>query len=168
MAQLVAQAFKQLIKRFLISIEFLNYQVWVQPINWLDLTPLPLSVFFITLLNTFPLKIQAHNLFQRQPPLQPRRCNRPGLLPKRLKIIDVPIQLSCHFSVWTKHKDTLEPKLEILIYMQDQYLSATSNVNLSPTQSHNIKILFKCDIWIRLQPRITVMGNRGFTNTLQN
>ena len=32
--------------------------------------------------------------------------------------------------------------------MQDQYLCATSNVNLSPRQSHNIKILFKCDIWI--------------------
>ena len=130
--------------------------------------PPPLSVFRIALLSTFTQKIQANNLLQRQTSLQSRRCNRPSLLPKRLKIIDVPIHLSCHFSVWTKHKGTLEPKLEILIYMQDQYLSATSNVNLSPTQSHNIKILFKCDIWIRLQPRITVMGNRGFTNTLQN
>ena len=36
---------------------------------------------------------------------------------------------------------TLEPKLEILIFMQDHNLSATSDVNLSPTQSHNIKIL---------------------------
>ena len=51
-----------------------------------------------------------------------------------------------HSSVGTKHKGTLEPKLEILIYMQGQFLSATSNVNLSLTQSHNIKILFKCDI----------------------
>ena len=42
-------------------------------------------------------------------------------------------------------------KVEILIYMQDQYLSATSNINLSPTQSKNIKILFKCDIWKNLQ-----------------
>ena len=119
----------------------------MQPINiWSDATAL--SVFPITLLSTFPHKIQAHNLLQRQAPLQSRRCNRPSLLPKRLKTIDVPIHLSCHFSVWTKHKGTLEPKLEILIYMQDQYLSATSNVNLSLTQSQNIKILFKCDIWI--------------------
>ena len=51
--------------------------------------------------------------------------------------MDVPIHLICHFSVWTKHKGTLEPKLEILIYMQDQYLSETSNINLSLTQSHN-------------------------------
>ena len=136
--------------------------------NWFDLTPLSLSVFFITLLSTFPHKIQTHNLLQRQPPLQSRRCNRPTLLPKRLKITGFPIQLSCHFSVWTKHKSTLEPKLEILIYMQDQYLSATPNVNLSPTQSRNIKVLFKCDIWIGSQTRITALGNRGFTNTLQN
>ena len=140
----------------------------MEPINWFDLTPLPLSIFPITLLSTFLPKIQADYLLQRQPPLQSARCNRPRLLPKRLKIINVPVHLSCHFSVWTKHKGTLEPKLEILIYMQDQYLSATSNVNLSPTQSHNIKILFKCNIWIGLQTGITDVGNRGFTNTLQN
>ena len=140
----------------------------VQPINWFDLTPPPLLVFFITLLSTFPYKIQAHNLLERQPLLQSQRCNRPGLLPKRLKIIDVPIQLICHFSVWTKHKGTLELKLEILIYMQDQYLNATHNVNLSPTQSHNIKVLFKCDIWIESQTRITAVGVRSFTNMLQN
>ena len=46
-------------------------------------------------------------------------------------------------SICISHKG-LESKLEILIYMQDQYLSATSNVNLSPT-SHNIKIVFKCE-----------------------
>ena len=140
----------------------------MQPINWFDLTPPPLSVFPITLLSTFLHKIQAHYLLQRQPPLQPRKCNRPRLLPKRIITIDVPVHLSCHFYVWPKHKSTLDPKLEILIYMQDQYLSATSNVNLSPTQSHNIKILFKCDIWIGSQTRITAVGNRGFTNTLQN
>ena len=131
----------------------------MQPINWFDLTPPPLSVFAITLPSMFPNKIQAHNLLQRQSPLQSRRCNTPSLPPKRLKIIDVPIHLSCHFSVWTKHKGTLEPKLEILIYMQDQYLSATSNVNLSPTQSHNIKMVFKCDIWIGSQIRITAVEN---------
>ena len=140
----------------------------MQPINWFDLTPPPLSVFVITLLSTFPNNIQAHNLLQRQSPLQSRRCNTSGLPPKRLKIIDVPIHLSFHFSVWTKQKGTLEPKLEILIYMQDQYLSATSNVNLSPTQSHNIKIVFKCDIWIGSQTRITAVGKWGLINTLQN
>ena len=99
---------------------------------------------------------------------QLQRCNRPSLPQKKLKSINVPIHLSCHFSVWTKHKGTLKPKLEILIYMRDQYLSATSNINLSPTQSHNIKILFRCDIWIRPQTRITAVGKWGFTNTLQN
>ena len=128
------------------------------PINWFDLTPPPLSVFPIILLSTFIHKIQAH--YQRQSPLQSRRCNRARLLPKRLEIIDAPVHLSCYFSVWTKHKSILEPKLEILIYMQDQYLSATSNDNLSPTQSHNIKILFTCDIWIGLQTRITAVRNR--------
>ena len=140
----------------------------MQPTNWFDLIPPLLSVFPITLPSTFLHKIQANYLLQRQPPLQSRRCNRHRLLPKRLKIIDVPVHLSFHFHIWTKRKSTLKPKLEILIYMQDQYLSATSNDNLSPTQSHNIKILFKCNIWIRLQTRITAMGNRGFTNTLQN
>ena len=75
----------------------------------------------------------------RQLPLQSRRCNRPSLLPKRLKIIDVLIHLSCLFSAWTKHKGTLEPKLEILIHMQDQYLSATSNVILSPKHHTTLK-----------------------------
>ena len=31
------------------------------------------------------------------PPLQSRKCNRPILPPKRLKILDVPIHQSCHF-----------------------------------------------------------------------
>ena len=72
------------------------------------------------------------------------------------------MHLSCHFSVWIKHEGTLEPKLDILIYMQDQYLSAISNINLSLTLLHNIKILFKCNIWIRSQTRITALGKRGY------
>ena len=84
-------------------------------INWFDLTPLPLLVFPMTLLSTFLYKIQAHYLLHRQPPLQSQRCDRFRLLPKRLKTIDVPVRLSCHFPVWTKHKGTLEPKLDILI-----------------------------------------------------
>ena len=87
----------------------------MQPINWFDLTPLPLLVFPVTLLSTFLYKIQAHYLLHRQPPLQSRRCDRFRLLPRRLKTIDVPVLLSCRFPVWTKHKSTLEPKLEILI-----------------------------------------------------
>ena len=71
------------------------------------------------------------------------QLNRPILPPKGLKILDVPIHLSCHFSVRTHWKSTLQPQLGILIY---QYLRTTSNVNLSPTQSSNIRILFKCDI----------------------
>ena len=125
---------------------------------------LSLSHFWVS----SPTKFKHIILSKDSRPLKSRRCNRTSIPPKRLKIINVPIHLSCHFSVWTKHKGALEPKLEILIYMQDQYLSATSNDNLSPTQSHNIKILLKCNIWIRLQTRITAMGNRGFTNTLQN
>ena len=138
----------------------------MQPINWFDLASPPLSVFPITLLSTFLHKIQAHYLLQRQPSLQSRRCDRPRLLPKRLKIIDVPVHLSCHFSVWTKHnKSILEPKLQL--YMQDQYLTATSNDNLLPRQSQKIKILFTCDIWIGLQTRITAVRNRCFTDMLQ-
>ena len=140
----------------------------MQPINWFDFMPPPLLVFPITLLIVFSHKIQRHDLLQRQSPLQSRRCNTPSLPLKKLKFIDVPIHPSCRFSVWTKRKGTLEPKLEILVYMQDQYLSATSNVNLSPTQSHNIKIVFKCDIWIGSQTRITAVGKWGLINTLQN
>ena len=80
------------------------------------------------------------------PSLQLRTCNRPILPSKGLKILDVPIHGSRHFSVTTHQKCTLQPKLGILIYMLDQYLSTTSNVNLSPTQSPNVKILFNCDI----------------------
>ena len=65
-----------------------------------------------------------------------------------IKILDVPIHLSCHFSLRIHHKRTLQLKLGILIYLQDPYLSTTSNVNFSPTQSPNIKILFKYDISI--------------------
>ena len=39
----------------------------------------------------------------------------------------------------------------------------TSNVNLLPTQSPNIKILFKCDISIGSQTRITVVRNRDLS-----
>ena len=93
--------------------------------------PPSISVFPVTPLSTFRYRIQTHSVLQSQPPLQSRRCNRPSLPPK------LSIHLSCHFSVKTHHKDTLQPKLGILIYLQDQYLNTTSNVNISPTQSAN-------------------------------
>ena len=187
----------------------LNYQVYVPPTNWFDLTQLTawkvckygfffwsvfscvqteyeyfrtqentdqrklliwtlftqwlsLSVFPVTFLSTLPHKTQVYNFFQTQ---QSPTCNRPSLPPKMLKSLNAPIHLSSHFSL--QHHKNLS-KLGILIYLQDQYLSATHNVNLSPTQSPNIKILFKCDMSIRSQTRITAVGDRDFTNTLQD
>ena len=115
--------------------------------NWFDLTPLSLSVFHVTFPSKPPShRIQSHGLLQTQPPLQPQTCNRHSLSPKKLKILDVSIHLSCHFSVRTHGKGTLQPKLVILTYLQDLHLSTTSNLNLSPTQPHNIKILLKATI----------------------
>ena len=107
-----------------------------------------------------------HSFLQTQPLLRSRTCHRSSLPPKRLKILNVSIPLSCHSSVRTHHKGTLLWKLTILIYLQDQYLSTTSNVELLPTESPSIKILFKFDLWIGLRTRITAVGDRGFTNTL--
>ena len=126
----------------------------------------PLSIFPVTLLRKFSHRVQAHILLQTQPPLQSQTCSRPNLSPKRLKVLDVPIHLSCHFSVRTNHWGTLQTKLGILVYFHDQYLS-TSNGNLSSTQSPNIKILFKCDMSIGPRTTITAVGHRDFTNLLQ-
>ena len=51
-----------------------------------------------------------------------------SLPPKGLKILDVPIHLSCRFSVRTHNKGTLHPELGILMYLEDQYLSVTSKI----------------------------------------
>ena len=51
-----------------------------------------------------------------------------SLPPKGLKILDVPIHLSCLFSVRTQHKGTLQPELGILMYLEDQNLSTTSKI----------------------------------------
>ena len=40
----------------------------------------------------------------------------------------------------------LQSKLGIITNLQDQYLSANSNVNLSPIQSPNVKLLFEFDM----------------------
>ena len=58
-----------------------------------------------------------------------------SLPPKGLKILDVPIHLSCRFSVRTHHNGTLQPELGILMYLEDQYLRTTSNI---VTQRQNI------------------------------
>ena len=102
-----------------------------------------LSIFPATLQSTSHHKIPVHNLLHKQPPLQSRICNRPSLPPKWQQIFSVPIYLSCYFFVKTHHKSSLQPKLGILTSLQDPYLSTTSNVNLSPTQPCNIKMLFK-------------------------
>ena len=49
----------------------------------------PFSVFPVTLLSTFPYRIQANRLLQTQPSLHSRICNRPKLPPKKLQILDV-------------------------------------------------------------------------------
>ena len=51
-----------------------------------------------------------------------------SLPPKGLKILDAPIHLSCHFFVRAHRKGTLHTELGILMYLEDQYLSATSKV----------------------------------------
>ena len=66
------------------------------------------------------------------------------------------------------HSGTFFKKLGLLLYLQDQYLSTTSNVNLSPTQSPNIKIMFKRDTSVRSRNRITAVEDMGFTNTLHD
>ena len=83
-------------------------------------------------------------------------------------MINIPIHESCHYSVRTHHKVTLQPKLRIVINLQDQYLSTISNVNLSPKQSPKIKILFKFDIASLGQTAFTGVGDRDFTNKLQD
>ena len=103
-----------------------------------------------------------------QPPLHSRMCNRPGLLPKTLKILNVPIHLSYHFSVRAHRQGTLQLKVGILTNLQVQYLGTNSNISLSPIQSSNIKMLFKCDISSGGHTAVTVVGDRNFTNTLRD
>ena len=43
-----------------------NYQFQVPPVNWFDLTLPTLSVSPVTILNTFPHRIQAHSPLQIQ------------------------------------------------------------------------------------------------------
>ena len=79
--------------------------------------PSSLSVLPATLLSSFPHRfqvLQTHLLYSHE--------HVTGLLPphslplKGLKILDLSIHLSCHFSEKTHHKDTLPQELGILIH----------------------------------------------------
>ena len=54
-----------------------------------------------------------------------------------------------------------QPKLGILTNLQDQELCATCSINLSPAESTNIKILFKCDISPCARTGISAVGDRA-------
>ena len=97
---------------------------------------MPLSVFPVTLANTFPHKIRAHSLFDMKLPLQSWTPIRSILPPKRLYTFGVPIDLSCNFSVRTYHKGTLKPKVRILTNFNQKgpYLRTTPNVHHPLTQ----------------------------------
>ena len=85
-----------------------------------------------------PHGIHVLSLLHTQLPLQSQTCSRRSLTRKGYKI-----HLIRHFSVRTYYNSTFQPKLGTLINLQDPYLRTTSSVNLSPTQSPNIKLLFK-------------------------
>ena len=100
------------------------------------MTLLEVLVFPVMLPSMFPHRIQAHNLLHKQPPLQSRTCVRPSLPSK-----DYKIHLSCHLQ-----ENTTTVLCSIRGYNQFARPIArrtTSIANLSPTQSPNIKILFK-------------------------
>ena len=89
--------------------------------------PQSLLLFPVTLLSTFPHRIQAHGLLQRHPSSKSQRCHGPGLSSKRLKIFNALIHLSCNFPVKAHHKGTLQLKLAILIHLQDQDRAANNS-----------------------------------------
>ena len=60
-------------------------------------------LFNIFVCDMFLMLDQALCLLQTHSPLQSQTCNRPSLPPKWLKMNDVPIPLSCHFSAKTHH-----------------------------------------------------------------
>ena len=57
--------------------------------------PSPLSVFPVTLLSTFPNRMQAHSFLQVLSALQSRRCNIYSLKLKGLRNLNVSIHLRC-------------------------------------------------------------------------
>ena len=141
MVQLVAQGFKQSKQRRGLTTKSKYHMktglIWRHPT--LDL---PLSHIWVRSPTDFKLSkrilLYSHERVTGLPPPL-------SLPPKGLEILDFPVHLSCHFSVRTHHKGTLQPELGILMYLEHQYLSTTSKVNLSPKQSPNNKILFKHD-----------------------
>ena len=94
-------------------------------------------------------------------PLQSQTCNRSVYHQKALKN-----HLICHFSVRKHYNSTLQQNLGTITNLRGLYLRTTSIVNLSPTQSPDIKIWFKFNSSFRAQTGLSTVGNRGFTNTL--
>ena len=130
-------------------------------LTWFHLTPPPVSVFPVTPPSTFPQRIQVHSLLHTQLPVTVTNIEQTSLPPKGCKI-----HLSCHFFVKTRYNSTLQQKVGTLTNLQDPYLKTTSNVNLSPTQTSDIKILFKRDSSFRAQTGLSTVRNRSFTSLL--
>ena len=128
----------------------------------MDLKPLSVSVFPVTLPSTFPHAIQDDYLLHAQPRLQPLNCNRSSLPPKGYKIY-----LCYHFSIRTHYSSTFQQKLGFIMNLHDDpYLKTTSNVTFSPTQLPNVKILFKGGSSSRSRTGLSAEGDKGYTNTL--
>ena len=120
--------FEKVIKFIVEAFKYFLQQTRLTNIYWLVWSDTAVIVFILS--NTFLYRIHAHSLLHAQHSWYSRNCHRPSLLSKRLSIFGAPIHLSSHFSVKAHHKGTLQPKLCILINLQDPYLSTTSNVNL--------------------------------------
>ena len=102
---------------------------------------------------TFPHQIQAHSLHICNPFYSHGPAINPVYHQKAIKLT------SCQAN------NTLRQKVRATVNLQGPYLRITSDVNLSPTQSPNIKILFKRDSSFRARTRLSAAG-RGCTNTL--
>ena len=85
-----------------------------------------------------PHRIQAHSLLHMQPLIQSQICNRQVYYKKLCNSPKQP------FSVRTYDNSALQ-KLGTITNLQDPYLKTASNVNLSSTESLDIKILFRSD-----------------------
>ena len=138
----------------------------IDHIKRFDLTPLALAVFPVTCLNTIPNRFQV---IQTHPPLQSLICNRSTT------------------TSWSTIKRAKNPwctnSLKLPFSRKDRpqgYLAAGTedfNLFLRPISKYYRQIqsfpetvtqMFKCDISIDLRTRITVVGDKCFTNTPQD
>ena len=120
--------------------------------------PQPVLVFPVTLPSTIPHKTQAHNPLHIRNPLY---SHEPVIDPVyHQKSIEF---TSCHFS---HYNSTLQQKVRAIANLHGPYLRTICDVNLSPTQSRNIKILFKRDSSSRARTGLSGAGDRGCVNTL--